>query len=296
MTASQFELDFKNRIDGNRGGFGEVWRAVRRDTGDEVAVKVLRDASDLDARRRFEREVRMLLQLEHPGIMKLLGYRLDIERPFYVMPLMKGGCLTSWAGKLEHGLVRGLLRKFADALHHIHQRGGIHRDFKPDNVLVDSRGNAALADFGLGNDPRCTVSLTAHAAGTPGYWAPELHEHSGMATSASDIYSLGASIFQLLTGVHPAQATSLDPWAYNREVPEDLRNLVLRMVQRNPLRRPRAAEIMAILEEPGTPVNVPVETPIDKFVGAALSIAAVAGIVFVVIAGAGALAKAMAKK
>jgi serine/threonine protein kinase len=299
-TQARIELEFKERIDGGRGGFGEVWRAIRRDTGEEVAVKVLRDAADGDARKRLEREVKILLQLDHPGIVKLIAHRLDVERPFYVMPLMKGGCLSPWAGKLQHGTVRGLLHKFADALHHIHARGGIHRDFKPDNVLIDSRGNAALADFGLGNDPRCTISMTAHAAGTPGYWAPELHEHLGRATSSSDIYSLGASIFQLLTGVHPAKASSLDPWTYNREIPEDLRNLVLLMVHQNPLRRPRAAEIIAYLGNPGQPVRVPVATSLDRFVEGALGIAAVAALAlgFVVVAGAvvGAVGKAIARK
>jgi serine/threonine protein kinase len=296
MTEAVLNFDLKERIDGGRGGFGEVWRALRKDTGEEVAVKILRDANDADARKRFEREVKILLQLDHPGIVKLIAYRLDGERPFYVMPLMKGGCLSPYAGKLNHHVIRGLLQKFANALHHIHERGGIHRDFKPDNVLIDSQGNTALADFGLGNDPRCTVFVTAHAAGTRGYMAPELHEHLGRATSSSDIYSLGASIFQLLTGVHPAQASSLDPWAYNREVPEDLRNLVLLMVQRNPLRRPKAADIVAILGNPGQPVRVPVVTPFDRLIEGALAIAAFAGVVLLIGAAVGAVGKAIARK
>ncbi len=296
MSQATLNFEFRERIDGGRGGFGEVWRAIRTDTSEEVAVKVLRDATDAEARKRFEREVRILLQLDHPGIVKVIAYRLDVERPFYVMPLMKGGCLSPWAGKLHHGVVRGLLGKFADALHHIHARGGIHRDFKPDNVLIDSRGNTALADFGLGNDPRCTISMTAQAAGTPGYWAPELHEHLGRATSSSDIYSLGASIFQLLTGVHPVQASSLDPWDHNREVPEDLRNLVLLMVHRNPLRRPKAADIVAILGNPGQPVKVPMFTPLDRFIEAALGITAVAAVALGFVVVVGAIGKAIARK
>ena len=242
---AEFRMEFKEQIGG--GGFADVFRAVRLDTGEEVAVKVLRDHKNADCRRRFEREVQYLLTVNHPSVVRILGHQLRTDPPYFVMPLMKHGNLTPWAGRLDFPVVRGLLRQLASVLQYLHGRGLLHRDFKPDNILVDADGNVAIGDFGLGNDPRFTVVLTVHAVGTPGYMAPELHFTWGRASRAADIYSLGATLFHLLTGIRPPVrlgASPLDPWEHNNSVPEDLRNLVLHMVQHDPRRRPSAAQII----------------------------------------------------
>jgi len=266
-----FEFEFKEWI--ARGGFADVYRAVRKDNGQEIAVKVLRDFTNADCRRRFVREVRTLEALKgRTGIVPILGYDLNAERPYYVMPLMKGGTLAAWAGRLDHGVVRSLLRYFADVLQHIHDRGGLHRDFKPANVLVDGDGNPSLGDFGLGNDPHCTVILTAHACGTPGYMAPELSNPFGAASTASDVYALGASIFELLTGINPGKATDLDPWSYNKAIPEDLRNMVLHMVQPQPHARPSTRRLLGWLgtADAATPARVPMGWSGWQLLGGAL--------------------------
>jgi serine/threonine protein kinase len=267
-----FEFDFKEWI--ARGGFADVYRAVRRDNAQEIAVKVLRDFRNPDCRRRFEREIRTLEALQgKAGIVPILGNNLNAEPPYYVMPLMKGGTLAAWAGKLDHTAVRNLLRHFADVLQHIHDRGGLHRDFKPPNVLVDGDGNLALGDFGLGNDPHCTVILTAHACGTPGYMAPELLTPFGAASKASDVYALGATIFELLTGVHPAQAKDLDPWGHNKAIPEDLRNMVLHMLQAQPDARPSTRRLLSWLgpSESPIPARVPMRWSGWQIFGGALA-------------------------
>lgn len=232
------------------GGFADVWRAVRDDTGEEVAVKMLRDFRNWDARHRFAREVRMIQGLRHHRVVRVIEANVTIERPFYVMPLMKGGALTGWAGRLTPAIVRGILTELADFLTYLHEQGGLHRDIKPDNLLVNADGQFAVGDFGLGNNPRYTVMFTAHAAGTWGYIAPELTRPGGQATAAADIYSLGATLFHLLTGVHPQQASSLDPWTVNRNIPADLRNLVVQMVQRAANQRPTARHLLERLRPP----------------------------------------------
>lgn len=228
---------------GDESGFGDVHRATCLDTGREVAIKFLRDVNNADARRRFEREVRLLEQLRHDGIIPLLGFSLDAPRPFYVMEFMRGGTLLNRAGQLSFETIRSIARRLAGVLAFLHGRGAIHRDLKPDNLLVDDVGDTTLADFGLGNDPRCTVLFTASAGGTYGYVAPELYG-GAPATAASDCYSLGATLFHLLTGVHPRSATKLDPWVYRADVPADLRAVVLELVHQDPWQRPTASSLL----------------------------------------------------
>jgi serine/threonine-protein kinase len=232
------------------GGFGEVFRAVRLDDGLEVAIKFLHEGSGQEERHRFEREVRLLQAHAHPHIMTVLDHDLSAARPFYVMPLMTGGPLTRWAGKLSDAALRGVVRTLVDVVATLHVAGGIHRDLKPDNIFVDGQGHLAVGDFGLGNNPACTVMLTMHAAGTPGYAAPELWQPGGQASAAADIFSLGATLFHLITGVRPQIGTYLDPRTLVPGVSDDLRDLVLQMVQRDPQRRPTATALCELLGLP----------------------------------------------
>ena len=156
------------------GGFADVYRAVLRGTRRQFALKLLRDFRNLDARHRFVREVRMLRGLKHERVIKLIDANTNAEQPFYVMPLMSGGAMTAWAGRLPFANARVVLAQVLDFLAYLHAQGGLHRDIKPDNFLVDASGNFAVGDFGLGNNPRYTVLMTAHAAGTWGYVAPVL--------------------------------------------------------------------------------------------------------------------------
>lgn len=237
--------DLVERIDGERGGFADVWRAVRREDRLEFAVKMLRDFRNPDARHRFEREVRQMVSYGHGAIIKIVEYNLTTHQPFYVMGLMRGGCLSAWAGRLPMENCRRVIVILADCLAYLHGRNALHRDMKLDNVLVDAKGNIAVGDFGLGNDPRCTVMFTVSAVGTPGHVAPELWNGTGMASPASDVFSLGATIFHLLTGTHPRLAASLDPWSINRAIPQSLRDLVVVMCQEDPRARPSARGVAA---------------------------------------------------
>lgn len=230
------------------GGFADVYRAVLRGTTRQFALKLLRDFRNPDARHRFAREVRMLRGLKHERVVKLIDANTNAEQPFYVMPLMSGGAMTAWAGRLPFTNVRVVLAQVLDFLVYLHAQGGLHRDIKPDNLLVDAKGNLAVGDFGLGNNPRYTVLMTAHAAGTWGYVAPELSEPNARATSAADIYSLGATMFHLVTGMHPKDATTLDPLWVRPDIPPDIRSWILAMVRPDPRQRPTASQLLVVVD------------------------------------------------
>lgn len=222
------------------GGLAVVRRGRRQDTGEWVALKCLHEVGNQDARHRFEREVRILESLDHSGIIKILAYNVNCERPFYAMPLMAGS-LSALCGKLTWPHVRGLVHRLSHVLAYIHGRHGFHRDLKPANVLMSHSGEFFLADFGLGNVPGCTQRFTNNDCGTPGYAAPEL-DYLG-ASSASDMYSLGATLFHVITGASPGTAKSFDIRRWKSDAPQDLRDLVFTLTLPKPMDRPTAHQV-----------------------------------------------------
>lgn len=226
-----------------RGGFGVVYLAQESETGACYAIKKLIDDTDPDARRRFKREVRSMQRLAHPHIMRVIESDVLGEQPYYAMPLMRGGTLAAKAGKLSLRDARRVAVGLAEAVAHIHRHEAIHRDIKPHNVLFDSQGHFVLADFGLANGAAVTANVTATPGGTPGYMAPELAYRVGGANAASDVYSLGATLFHAITGVSPPHppVLPLDPARYRPDVPADLRLWVMIMTDMNPRHRPTAS-------------------------------------------------------
>ncbi|MCA9526852.1 MAG: serine/threonine protein kinase, partial [Myxococcales bacterium] len=167
------------------GAMADVWQGVHRDEGLPVAVKVVtaRDGPDPRFRHLFAQEVRAVARLYHPGIVRLLDYGelpaelpagvdLPAEAPYCVMEWVPGGSLAGHGGRLTYPQIRGILLALLDALGHAHARGVVHRDLKPDNVLLADRG-PVLTDFGVaarldeavGDEPQILV-------GTPNYMAP----------------------------------------------------------------------------------------------------------------------------
>lgn len=190
----------------------------------------------------------MLVSLDHPGIIRVLDYNLELEQPFYAMPWMERGSLTSLAGNLPPDSIRAIFRRLVSVLADLHARGLVHRDVKPDNVLVAADGTFQVGDFGLGNGPGCTMIYTLHARGTPGYTAPELVHGYGDASTASDMFSLGATLFHLATGTRPDGRWALDVSTIRPDAPADLRKIVLQLTALDPASRPVAAELVAANE------------------------------------------------
>lgn len=226
------------------GGFATVYRATCRDCGGEAAVKKLTNWWDPDARHRFAREVRTLRAIRHANIIPIIDADPDAREPWYAMPLMHGGTLAQHCGRLRDDVARMVMGALAETIAYLHREGAIHRDIKPDNILINETGELRLADFGLGNDPRYTVAFTVHAMGTPAYAAPEVFE--GRTTSfEADVYSLGATFFHLLTGQPPGKLR--DPRVLRQATPANIAALIMGMLDPVATRRPTMDRVIAVL-------------------------------------------------
>jgi serine/threonine-protein kinase len=193
------------------GGMATVYRATQTSIGRMVAVKVLPThfLQDRTFLERFAREVKIIAQLQHRSILPVYDFGEQDGTPYVVMAYMEGGTLSDRIkrGPLPLDEVVWLVEQIAEGLDHAHNEGVIHRDFKPSNVLLDKVGNAHLADFGIAKVSAATVELTRSGVvvGTPAYMAPEMYR-KGDLTNTVDVYALGVTLYQMLTGRLPFQA------------------------------------------------------------------------------------------
>jgi len=190
------------------GGFGEVFAGFRSDDGWLCAIKRLQQSADAQARQRFHREVRMQAQLRHDNIVPVVGYNLEDELPWFVMP--RAFCNLRDHLKVKKGIDQiWVVMEVAAGLEHAHSNGVIHRDLKPENVLLfESKEElyVAIGDFGLGRfSTRDSPSLTSTdiRMGTIEYMAPEQYTDAKHVDKRADIYSLGKITYELLTGEIP---------------------------------------------------------------------------------------------
>ena len=246
-----------------RGGMGVVFAARRLADGRDVAIKVLHPWWQLDASavERFRREVRAVSRLQHPHIVPILDSGTADHGPFLVMERIDGQPLSRQAGGSHHELVLRLA-DVADALEEAHRNGVIHRDVKPSNVLMTSDGRLLIGDFGLAyvaEEP--SLTRTGDAVGSPAYMSPEQvssRTHGTPIDHRTDIYSLGATLYELLTGRPPfvaesrdqllvqiATAEPLPPSRLRADIPRGLECICLRAIEKSPQRRYSAAAEMA---------------------------------------------------
>lgn len=248
-----------------RGGMGAVYLAARDDEQYqlEVAIKLVRPGLDTDfILRRFRRERQILARMQHPHIARLLDGGSSDSLPYLVMEYVPGDWITRYA--VKHRLsVEQRLRLFlpvCDAVDYAHRSFIVHRDLKPGNILVDESGSPKLLDFGISKlvhrdgteqDTRETSAMT------PDYASPEQITGDPV-TAASDVYSLGAVLYELLSGCRPHRIESFAPLALERAICHepvaapsaatadrmlaralagDLDNIILRAMQKTPSRR-----------------------------------------------------------
>jgi serine/threonine protein kinase/Tol biopolymer transport system component len=288
------------------GGMGTVFRAVDVKLRRPVAIKFLSDdLADAAARRRFQREAQMASSLNHPHILTVYDVGEHAGRQYLVTEFVDGGTLKDWAQREPRNWedVAQLLTGVADALATAHQAGILHRDIKPDNILVTASGYAKLADFGLakleaGASPAATRTLTdvqtrkGMIVGTIAYMSPE--QASGCTLdSRSDIFSFGVVLYEMLAGRRPfTAATSLEllervihakPEPLPADLPEPLRALVMKALEKNPGDRyPSMRDLVAALRSAQRPSSQNAPAPRKyrhKWLAAAgLAAIAVAGI------------------
>lgn len=261
----QYEL----RGELGRGGMGVVYQAYQAVLDRHVALKMLTGSaiSTPEQRRRFVQEARLTARIRHPHIVSIYEVGELGEQPFYTMELIEGENLAS---KLASGPLTGrdavdLMLLIANSVEYLHQQGVLHRDLKPSNILLNVSGEPCLVDFGLSramnefHDPTVTGTIL----GTPSYMPPE--QAAGRVREIdvrSDVYSLGAILYEMLCGRPPFKAGSAletvllvlerDPLplrTWNRTVPRDLEHICLRCLEKSPDRRyPSALEFAADLE------------------------------------------------
>ncbi|MCS7056375.1 MAG: serine/threonine protein kinase, partial [Thermoflexales bacterium] len=216
----------------NRGGMSVVYLAYDPNIGRNVAIKVLpRSLSDqAAARERFVREVRAVVQLDHPAIVPIYDFGEEDGQPYIVMRYMPGGSLADVLsyGRLNLADANRVLQRMAQALDAAHKRKIIHRDLKPGNILFDNYGEAFLSDFGIvktyeagASAPTLTGSVVL---GTPAYMSPEQALGKRL-DERSDVYSLGAVLYEMLTGMPPYKGPTGISVAMKHvmEAPPDLR-------------------------------------------------------------------------
>jgi Protein kinase domain/PilZ domain len=193
-----------------QGGMGTVYRARRRATGEMVAVKVMAEeaAGNSLLRTRFEQEYAAGIRLQHPNLVRVLDCDTQCERPYMAMELVDGQSLgerIKQGGPLPEEEALRIIVQIAGAVREAHRFHLVHRDIKPDNILLNREGQAKLTDLGLVKDLSVDTNLTSAGAGlgTIAYVAPEQFESAKSADIRSDIYSLGATLYHALTGVAP---------------------------------------------------------------------------------------------
>lgn len=234
------------------GGMGSVYLARDRELDREVALKVLRDpAPTAEERDRILREARILASLEHPGIVPVHDVgTLPDGRLFYVMKRVRGERFDDFVRgpRSRTELLRAFLQ-VCDAVAFAHAAGVIHRDLKPQNVMLGAFGEVLVLDWGVAKAPREVTSraseeIAGTAAGTPGYMAPE--QVNGEADERADVYGLGGVLFFLLTRAHPSPAReAASRWTDSATVPPALRAICERARAGDPIARYQSVASMA---------------------------------------------------
>jgi hypothetical protein len=201
-----------------RGGMGIVYRAVQKSLGRTVAVKMLlrRELATPADLARFRSEAEAAARLDHAGIVSIFEVGEQDGHPFYSMQFVEGTTLAKRlaAGPMLPREAAALLAKVADAVQVAHDRGVLHRDLKPSNILIDASGEPRVSDFGLAKrlEDEMSVTHTGAILGTPCYMSPEQAAGSrGDVGPTSDVWSLGAILYQMLTGRPPFRGgTAMD--------------------------------------------------------------------------------------
>ena len=239
-----------------RGGMGAVYRARQISLNRLVAVKVLIGAEFANdtALKRFRHEAEAAASLNHPNIVSIYEVGEHDGQPYFSMELIEGRSLAELAREkpVHARQAAQWLKTIAEAVHFAHERGVLHRDLKPSNVLVDGLDLPHITDFGLAKRiAGADLTLSGQVLGTPSYMPPEQADPKrGQPTAASDVYSLGAVLYHLLTARPPfmaetltqtlrlvSEAEAVSPRMLNPGVPRDLETICFKGLEKEPRRR-----------------------------------------------------------
>jgi len=261
----------KYRIEGliGRGNMAEVYRAFNPDLSQYVAIKVIHPMrlDDPETVARFRQEARAVASLSHPNILRVFDLDEQGGLSYMVMELIEGETLAKRIAAAPNGLplseVRRWFAQLCAALDYAHQRGVIHRDVKPSNIMIAADERLILTDFGLARLADSEkLTATGYTTGSPAYMSPEQIEGAADLSHLTDIYALGCVLFELITGRTPFRGNSNasiivkhlselppSPSALVQDLPQGVDGVVLRALSKNPQDRfARASEMAAAFE------------------------------------------------
>ncbi|MBX3399181.1 MAG: serine/threonine protein kinase [Gemmataceae bacterium] len=256
--------DYELETEIARGGMGAVFRARQVSLNRPVAVKLILAGTYATpaAIQQFRREAEAAANLEHPNILPIYEVGENDGHQYFSMKLIEGGSLADRSDDYRSNpqAIASLVSTLARAVHYAHQRGIIHRDLKPANILLDRDGTPSITDFGLAKrvDADDGATRTGTILGTPSYMAPEQAKGEKGLTTAVDVYSLGAILYELLTGRPPFRAETVfttvkevierepdDPRVHNPAADRDLGVIALKCLSKDRERRYESAADLA---------------------------------------------------
>ena len=247
-----------------RGGFSEVWLAHDSYMDIDVAIKIYAPGQGMDSNsiNEFRREITGVFQLNHPNLLCPKHLGIWENRPYLIMAYCPAGSCVKRVGKMTEAELWKLIHDVAAGLAYLHEKDIVHQDIKPDNILIDTEGNYLITDFGISTRARSTlrksVMSTTNSAGTLAYMGPERFSTQPAPTKASDIWSLGAMLYELLEGVTPFPpdfgGSMLNAGAaiptINASVSENIKQTIYKMLSKETWDRPTATTLIQWASDP----------------------------------------------
>ena len=237
-----------------QGGYSEVWLAEDEQAGLTIALKVYAPGRGLDEDgvTQFSKEFKMVFNLNHANLLRPTHYDVFQRMPYLILPYCERGSSIKLSGKIDEKMAWTFLQDVASGIAYLHAQEPpvIHQDIKPDNVLMDSSDSFVITDFGISAKVRNTLQSAGSKAGTMAYMAAERFNTDYQPIKASDVWALGASLFELMTGKPPfgengglAQKRGAELPVISGDWSPKLKEMVLRCLQEKTWDRPTAKAI-----------------------------------------------------